>query len=307
MNGQPMKTIDFMRWAPHMMVISLVMTVASLFFIFGKGLNFGLDFTGGTVLEVEYAQAANLDGVRETLAGAGFGNAVVQNFGAAADVLVRIPPRTGEDMQAVGEQVFGVLKAADPGVKLLRSEFVGPAVGDELRDESGVALIIALVAMMLYVAVRFVWRLSVGAVLALFHDAIVTVGFFAATGITFDLTVLAAVLAVIGYSINDTIVVADRIRENFRTVRKGTTAEIINGAVTQTLSRTMMTSLTTLLAVLALFYFGGEAIHGFSLGLLIGIGFGTYSSVFIAGAAMLYLGVSRDDFVVKMEEVDERP
>lgn len=307
MNGQPMKTIDFMRWAPHMTVISLVMTVASLFFIFGKGLNLGLDFTGGTVLEVEYAQAADLDRVRGALVAGGYESAVVQNFGAARNVLVRIPPREGQDLQVVGQEAFGVLKKAEEGVKLVRSEFVGPAVGDELRDESGVALIVALFAMMLYVAVRFVWRLSVGAVLALFHDAIVTVGFFAATGITFDLTVLAAVLAVIGYSINDTIVVADRIRENFRTVRKGTTAEIINGAVTQTLSRTMMTSLTTLLAVLALFYFGGEAIHGFSLGLLIGIGFGTYSSVFIAGAAMLYLGISRDDFVVKMEEVDERP
>lgn len=307
MNGQPMKTIDFMRWAPHMAALSIVMTVAAILFIYFKGLNLGLDFTGGTVLEVEYSRAANLDGVREILGGAGYGDAVVQNFGAAADVLVRIPPREGQDMQAVGEQVFGVLKAADPGVTLLRSEFVGPAVGDELRDESGVALIIALVAMMIYVAVRFVWRLSVGAVLALFHDAIITIGFFAATGITFDLTVLAAVLAVIGYSINDTIVVGDRIRENFRTVRKGTSAEIINGAVTQTLSRTMMTSLTTLLAVVALFYFGGDAIHGFALGLLVGISFGTYSSVFIAGAAMYFLGISRDDFIVKVEEVDERP
>lgn len=307
MNGQPMKTIDFMRWAPHMIVISLVMTLASFFFIFGKGLNLGLDFTGGTVLEVEYAQAANLDQVREILAKGGYESAVVQNFGAARNVLVRIPPREGQDLQAVGQEAFGVLNQADAGIKLVRSEFVGPAVGDELRDESGVALIVALVAMMLYVAVRFVWRLSVGAVLALFHDAIVTVGFFAATGITFDLTVLAAVLAVIGYSINDTIVVADRIRENFRTVRKGTAAEIINGAVTQTLSRTMMTSLTTLLAVVALFYFGGEAIHGFALGLLVGISFGTYSSVFIAGSAMYYLGISRDDFIVKMEEVDERP
>lgn len=307
MNEQPMKSIDFMRWAPHMAVFTIILTVASILFITVKGLNLGLDFTGGTVLEVEYTQAADLDRVRETLGAAGYGDAVVQNFGAASNVLVRIPPREGQELQTTGEAVFGVLKTADAGIALLRSEFVGPAVGDELRDESGVALVIALIAMMLYVAVRFVWRLSVGAVLALFHDAIITVGFFAATGITFDLTVLAAVLAVIGYSINDTIVVADRIRENFRTVRKGTSAEVINGAVTQTLSRTMMTSLTTLLAVLALFYFGGEAIHGFALALLIGIGFGTYSSVFIAGTAMLYLGISRDDFIVKMEEVDERP
>lgn len=307
MNGQPMKTIDFMRWAPHMSVFSVVMTVAAILFIVIKGLNLGLDFTGGTVLEVEYTQVADLDRMRETLAGSGYDDAIVQNFGTAHDVLVRIPPREGQDMQAVGESVYAVLRQVDADVKLLRSEFVGPAVGDELRDESGVALVIALIAMMLYVAVRFVWRLSVGGVLALFHDAIVTVGFFAATGMTFDLTVLAAVLAVIGYSINDTIVVADRIRENFRTVRKGSPAEIINGAVTQTLSRTIMTSSTTLLAVLALFYFGGEAIHNFALALLVGIGFGTYSSVFIAGAAMLYLGVSRDDFIVKMEEVDERP
>lgn len=307
MNEQPMKTVDFMRWAPHMGAFTIVLTVVAILFITFKGLNLGLDFTGGTVLEVEYTQAADLDRVRETLGAAGYGDAVVQNFGAANDVLVRIPPREGQELQTTGEAVFGVLRTADADVTLLRSEFVGPAVGDELRDESGVALVIALIAMMLYVAVRFVWRLSVGAVLALLHDAIITVGFFAATGITFDLTVLAAVLAVIGYSINDTIVVADRIRENFRTVRKGTPAEIINGAVTQTLSRTIMTSSTTLLAVLALFYFGGEAIHGFALALLIGIGFGTYSSVFVAGAAMLYLGISRDDFVVKMEEVDERP
>ena len=189
----------------------------------------------------------------------------------------------------------------------MRTEFVGPAVGEELRDQSGVALLIALGLMMIYVSVRFVWRLSLGAVIALIHDAIIVVGFFALTGYTFDLTVLAAVLAVIGYSINDTIVVGDRIRENFRNVRKGTPAEVINGAITQTLSRTIMTGVSTLLAVVALLLLGGEALFGFSIALLVGVGFGIYSSVYVAGALMLYLGVSRDDFIVKMEEVDERP
>lgn len=305
--SRDVKIYDFMRFAPHMTVLSIVLTVTAVVLIAVKGLNLGLDFTGGTLVEVHYTQEANLPAVREQLAASGYPEAIVQFFGSGRDVLVRVPPADGLAQDKVGEQVFGVLRAADPQVQLNRVEFVGPAVGDELRDQSGLALLAALLVMMGYVAFRFVWKLSLGAVAALFHDAIVTIGFFALTGLTFDLTVLAAVLAVIGYSINDTIVVADRIRENFRTQRGGTPAEVINYSVSQTLTRTMMTSLTTLLAVLALFVFGGEAIHNFALGLLVGIGFGTYSSVFVAGSLMYYLKVSKEDFIVQQPEDDGRP
>lgn len=305
--GQPAKVINFMRLAPWMVTLSAILTLGTLVLLATRGLNLGLDFTGGTVLEVEYQQAVELQGVREILVAGGYGDAVVQNFGTARDVLVRIAPREGTVQQDVGAGLFAVLQAAEPSVVLKRSEFVGPAVGEELRDQSGVALIIALGLMMVYVSVRFVWRLSLGAVIALFHDALIVVGFFALTGYTFDLTVLAAVLAVIGYSINDTIVIGDRIRENFQSMRKGTPADIINASITQTLSRTFMTGVSTILAVVALLFFGGDALFGFSIGLLVGVVFGIYSSVYVAGALMLYLGVSRDDFIVKAEEVDERP
>lgn len=311
MNGQAgnnVRVIDFMRWAPVMVFLSAVLTLGSVGLIVFKGLNFGLDFTGGTVLEVRYPAEAQLDAIRRDLGAAGYGEAVVQNYGSARDVLVRIPPREGVAQDQTTQVVFAAMQVSQPDATLLRSEFVGPAVGEELRDESGVAFLVALGLMMLYISVRFVWRLSLGAVIALFHDAIITIGFFALTGYTFDLTVLAAVLAVIGYSINDTIVIADRIRENFRTQRTGTPAEIINLSITQTLSRTFMTGISTLLAVVSLLFFGGETLSNFSLGMLVGVTFGIYSSVYVAGALMLYLGVSRDDFIVKVvEEVDDRP
>lgn len=301
------RAINFMRFAPYMTGLSIVMTVGAVLLIIFKGLNLGLDFTGGTLLEMRYATEANLDQVRSQLAAAGHEEAIVQSFGTPRDVLVRIPPEKDGDPTKLGTSVFEALQAANPAVELTRTEFVGPSVGEELRDQSGVALLVSLGLMMAFVAVRFVWRLSLGSVLALSHDAIIVLGFFALTGFTFDLTVLAAVLAIIGYSINESIVVADRVRENFRLLRKGTPADIINGAVTQTLSRTVMTSSTTFLSACALFLFGGEAIHNFSIAMMVGVAFGTYSSVFVAASLMWYLGVSRDDFIEKMEEVDDRP
>lgn len=301
------RAINFMRFAPYMTGLSIVMTVGAILLIIFKGLNLGLDFTGGTLLEVRYAQEANLEAIRGQLEAGGHGEAIVQNFGSAQDVLIRIPPEEGSDTKALGDAVFNILKASSPDVQMSRTEFVGPAVGEELRDQSGIALMLSLGLMMAFVAVRFVWRLSLGSVLALSHDAIIVIGFFALTGYTFDLTVLAAVLAIIGYSINESIVVADRVRENFRLLLRGKPADIINGAVTQTLSRTVMTSSTTFLSAAALFFFGGEAIHNFAMAMMVGVTFGTYSSVFVAASLMWYLGVSRDDFIVKMEEVDERP
>jgi len=301
------RAINFMRFAPYMTALSIIMTVGAVLLVTFKGLNLGIDFTGGTLLEVKYAQEANLETVRAQLAAGGHAEAIVQNFGTPRDVLVRIPPDQNQDSKALGTAVFEILRSGSPDLELTRTEFVGPAVGKELRDQSGIALMVALGLMMGFVAVRFVWRMSLGSVLALSHDAIIVIGFFALTGYTFDLTVLAAVLAIIGYSINESIVVADRVRENFRLLFKGTPAEIINGAVTQTLSRTVMTSSTTFLSALALFLFGGEAIHNFALAMMVGVSFGTYSSVFVAASLMWYLGVSRDDFIVKMEEIDDRP
>lgn len=301
------KAINFMRWAPYMTGVSIVMTVAAILLITFKGLNFGLDFTGGTLLEVKYAQEVNLDTLREQLAAAGHKEAVVQNFGTARDVMIRLPPEPGVTQDKTGSDVFATLKGLSPDLQMTRIEFVGPTVGNELRDQSGVALLLSLGIMMLFISVRFVWRLSLGSILALSHDALIVVGFFALTGLTFDLTVLAAVLAIIGYSINESIVVADRIRENFRIQRKGTTQEIINLSITRTLARTIMTGLTTFLSATSLFIWGGDAIHNFALAMMLGISFGTYSSVFVAASLMMYLGVSRSDFIVVAKEIDDRP
>lgn len=302
------RAINFMKLAPYMTGLSIIMTVGAIVLLATKGLNLGLDFTGGTLLEVKYVQEANLEQVRSQLAAAGHHEAVVQSFGTPRDVLIRIPPEVGTDPGKLGTSVGEALQVHSPDMTVSRSEFVGPAVGKELRDASGTALLIALGCMMVFVWMRFVWRLSLGAVLALGHDAIIVIGLFSLFQWTFDLTVLAAVLAIIGYSINESIVVGDRIRENFRILRKGDTPQIINGAVTQTLSRTVMTASTTFLSACALFFWGGEAIHNFALAMMIGVSFGTYSSVFVASSLMMYLGVSREDFVVvKVEEIDDRP
>lgn len=301
------RVINFMGVRHLAFALTVLLTIASLGSLVVKGLNFGLDFTGGTLIELGYEQPVGLEQVRGQLVQAGFTDAVVQSFGATTDVLVRMP---GDDPQ-LGERIASALRNADGGnsVSVKRVEFVGPAVGEELRDQGGLGMLLALGGILVYVAFRFQWKFGLGAVLSLFHDVIVVLGVFSFFQISFDLTVLAAVLAVIGYSLNDTIVIFDRIRENFRMLRKAELLENINISTTQTLLRTMATSVSTLLAVGALMVFGGENLWGFSLALLIGVGVGTYSSVYVAGTLLVWLKLTRDDLIppVVEEEADERP
>ncbi|MDH0213759.1 protein translocase subunit SecF [Stutzerimonas stutzeri] len=301
------RVINFMGVRHVAFALTVLLTVASLGSLVVKGLNFGLDFTGGTLIELGYERPVELEQVRGQLVQAGFTDAVVQSFGATTDVLVRMP---GDDPQ-LGERIASALRNADGGnaVSVKRVEFVGPAVGEELRDQGGLGMLLALGGILVYVAFRFQWKFGFGAVLSLFHDVIVVLGVFSFFQISFDLTVLAAVLAVIGYSLNDTIVIFDRIRENFRMLRKAELLENINISTTQTLLRTMATSVSSLLAVGALMVFGGENLWGFSLALLIGVGVGTYSSVYVAGTLLVWLKLTRDDLIppVVEEEADERP
>jgi preprotein translocase subunit SecF len=290
-------------------VIALVVAASALVL---RGLNLGIDFTGGTLIEVGYQQPVELAQVRSALAGDGFGDALVQRFGTPKDVLIRLAPRQGADSNQLGNKVFAALNSGPSKgeVELRRVEFVGPQVGDELTEDGALAVLVSLLAILVYVAMRFEWRFAVGSVIALAHDVLFTLGVFAVLQIEFDLTVLAAVLAVIGYSLNDTIVVYDRIRENFRKMRKGAPVDIVNNSLNQTLSRTLMTSGTTVMVLLALFFLGGEIIHGFALALLVGIFIGTYSSIYIASAAALMLGVSKADLMPTKKEgevVDDRP
>ncbi|MEC7529683.1 MAG: protein translocase subunit SecF, partial [Pseudomonadota bacterium] len=275
-----------------------------------NSLNWGLDFTGGTLIEVGYEDAANLEGIRAQLNEANFEDAIVQNFGSSQDVLIRIAPRDGVKAVTIGEQVLAALRADGTEVDMRRIEFVGPNVGEELTEQGGLAMLVALLCILVYVAMRFEWRFALGSVSALAHDVILTLGLFSVLQIEFDLTVLAAVLAVIGYSLNDTIVVCDRIRENFRKIRKGEPVEIINISLTQTLNRTIITSLTTVLVLVALFYKGGALIHGFATALLFGVVVGTYSSVYIASSVALALGISKEDLMppqVEKEGADLDP
>lgn len=300
------RVINFMGVRHVAFALTVLLTVASLGSLVVKGLNFGLDFTGGTLIELGYERPVELEQVRGQLVQAGFTDAVVQSFGATTDVLVRMP---GDDPQ-LGERIASALRNADGGnaVSVKRVEFVGPAVGEELRDQGGLGMLLALGGILVYVAFRFQWKFGFGAVLSLFHDVIVVLGVFSFFQISFDLTVLAAVLAVIGYSLNDTIVIFDRIRENFRMLRKAELLENINISTTQTLLRTLATSVSTLLAVGALMVFGGENLWGFSLALLIGVGAGTYSSVYVAGMLLVWLNLTRDDLIPPVvEEVDELP
>lgn len=272
------------------------------------GLNLGLDFTGGTLIEVGYPQSVEIPGIRTALEEAGYGDAVAQHFGTSSEVLIRVAPREGMNSAAISSEILRVLEAQQPGVEMRRVEFVGPQVGDELMEDGGLAMLYALIGIMLYVTLRFEWRLALGTIAAIIHDVIITLGLLSMFRIEFDLTVLAAILAVIGYSVNDSVVVLDRIRENFRRIRRGNTMKIMNISVNQTLSRTLMTSITTLLAVVMLFVLGGPAIHNFSLALIIGVVVGTYSSIYVASAAALSLGVTREDLLPKAkEEVDDRP
>jgi len=303
--------IDFMAKRNLALVLSAIALVLAAAAIGVRGLNLGIDFTGGTLIEVGYQDAVELGAVRNSLAAGGFADATVQRFGTPRDVLIRMPPRESADNNQLGNQVFAALNAdAQGSVELRRVEFVGPQVGDELTEDGALAVLVALLAILVYVAMRFEWRFAVGSVIALAHDVLFTLGLFAALQVEFDLPVLAAVLAVIGYSLNDTIVVYDRIRENFRKLRKGAPVEIVNTSLNQTLSRTLMTSGTTVMVLLALFFLGGEIIHGFALALLVGIFIGTYSSIYIASTAALMLGVSKADLMPTPKEgevMDDRP
>jgi preprotein translocase subunit SecF len=301
---------DFMGKRKLAYAFSATLLLIAIVSIIMRGFNFGIDFTGGTLVEVGYPQGVELTGIRQAMEQNGYADAVVQHFGTASDVLIRIAPREGVSSAQLSDNVFNTLKIQDSGVELRRVEFVGPQVGDELTNDGGLAMIYALIGILIYVALRFEYRLAVGSVAALVHDVIITLGVFSVFQLDFDLTVLAAILAVIGYSLNDTIVVFDRIRENFRAIRKGSPVEVINTSLNQTLSRTLMTSFTTILVLLALFFFGGELIHGFATALLVGIFIGTYSSIYVASAAALALGISKEDLMPVVKEggeIDDLP
>ncbi|WP_341303608.1 protein translocase subunit SecF [Pseudomonas sp. TMP25] len=299
------RTINFMGVRNIAFALTVVLTLVALGSLFTKGLNLGLDFTGGTQIELSYQQPADLSNIRAQLAGAGFGDAVVQSFGATTDVVVRMQ---GNDPD-LGSKVAAALRQAGEQLEVKKVEFVGPQVGEELRDQGGLGLLLALGGVMLYLAFRFQWKFGVGAIVSLVHDVIVTLGILSFFQITFDLTVMAALLAIIGYSLNDTIVVFDRVRENFRVLRKATLIENINISTTQTLLRTMATSISTLMAVGALLMFAGDNLFGFSVALFIGVAAGTYSSVYIANVVLVWLDLTVDDLIppVVEEEVDERP
>ncbi|MEO7387126.1 MAG: protein translocase subunit SecF [Gammaproteobacteria bacterium] len=269
-----------------------------------RGLNFGIDFTGGVLLEVGYAGPANLGDIRSRLGKGGFGDAQVQNFGSARDVMIRVLPRGGVAGRTEAEQIVNILRAGDASVELRRTEFVGPQVGEELSQQGALAGLFAFLLIGLYLAVRFQWKFAVGAMVATFHDPILTLGAFAIFQIPFDLSSLAAVLAIVGYSVNDTVVVFDRIRENFRKIRRGTAEEIMNLSVNETLSRTIMTSFVTLLVVVSMLIFGGETLRGFSIALIIGILVGTYSSIYIASATALALGAAPTDLMPAKKDKD---
>ncbi len=290
-------------------VLSILAIVISIAALSTRGLNFGIDFTGGVLLEVGYLEAADLPQIRQSLALEGFGEAQVQNFGTARDVMIRLLPREGMDSSQLGEEILQVLRASGVDVSLRRAEFVGPQVGEELTESGGLAMLFALLLILGYIMLRFQWKFAVGAVAALVHDVIITLGIFSAFQIPFDLSVLAAILAVIGYSLNDTIVLFDRIRENFRRMRRGTAEAIMNSSINQILGRTLITSTTTLLVLIALVWLGGEAVRGFATALIIGVLVGTYSSIYTAGATALALQVSPVDLMPpkKVEDPDGLP
>ncbi|NIN36896.1 MAG: protein translocase subunit SecF [Gammaproteobacteria bacterium] len=301
---------DFMGVRKPAALISIIFIVIAITSFVVNGLNFGIDFTGGTIVELSYENGVDLEKVRKSLLDTDFRNAVVQYFGTSTDVLIRIPPQQGMNTADISSKLIQLLGTSGDAVQMRRVEFVGPQVGEELREDGGLAMIWALLGILIYVAIRFQTRFSLGAIAALIHDVVITIGFFSIMQMNFDLTVLAAILAVIGYSLNDTIVVFDRIRENFHQMRKATPIEVMNTSINQTLSRTIVTGLTTLLVLIALFVFGGEIIHGFSTALIIGVLIGTYSSVFIASPVTLALGVSRQDLLPVEKEgaqLDELP
>ena len=300
--------INFMGARRIALIFSALIIALSLGSLITRGLNFGLDFSGGYLLEMSYESEADLADIRSALAEEGFENPLVQNFGTVSDVLVRLMPQDVAGDTETRDRVLDTLRAQDPSAELQRFEFVGPQVGDELTEQGGLAMLIALILIFIYVMLRFRWKFAVGTITALVHDVIIVFGFFSISGMSFDLTIVAALLATIGYSLNDTIVVFDRIRENFRVMRRGTSEEIINASINQMLGRTLITSLTTLLVLSCLFLLGGETISGFALALIVGVVIGTYSSIYIASASALALKVSSTDLVPpKREEIDDIP
>lgn len=302
--------IDFMAGRKLAMIFSILLVLTSLGSLATRGLELGIDFTGGTLIEVGYPVPADITKVRAILSDAGFADAVVQNFGTSKELLIRIAPKEGVKSSELSSSVLAALQADEPKIDMRRVEFVGPQVGDELTEDGGLAVIFSLITILLYVSMRFEYRFAIGSVAALAHDVTITLGVFSLLQIEFDLPVLAAILAVIGYSLNDTIVVFDRIRENFRKLRKGTAVEITNISLNQTLARTVMTSLTTMLVLLSLFFLGGEIIHGFATALVIGVVVGTYSSIYVASSTIISLGISKEDLLIPEKEgvdQDETP
>jgi preprotein translocase subunit SecF len=295
-----MTVIPFMKWRWVAVALSAAAMLAAIASLSIKQLNWGLDFTGGTLVEVAYSESADLSAIRTVLDREGYEGAIVVSFGTDRDVLVRLPAGYSDEQGAM--MVDRLRAATDMEIELRRIEFVGPQVGDELRDDGGIAMLTALGLVMLYVAFRFQIKFALGAVIALAHDVIFTLGFFSLTGLEFDLTVLAALLAVVGYSLNDTIVVSDRIRENLRIVRRSSPSEVIDISLSETLGRTLVTSLTTLLVLTALAVMGGEMIFGFAVALLVGVSVGTYSSIYVAATTLLKLGVSKEDVMIPERE-----
>lgn len=296
------RVVNFMGRRKIAAALSLVLLLLSIGSLVVNKLNFGLDFTGGTSIEVAYQESADLDGIRQYLRDNGYPSAVVASFGTDKDVSIRI--QTADPN--VGDAVLERLNEQSEGVKLKSVSFVGPQIGEELRDDGGLGMLFALAVVMAYVAIRFQLKFSVGAVAALAHDVVIVLGVFSVLQLNFDLTVLAAILAVIGYSLNDTIVVSDRIRENFRKIRKGSSEHIINVSLTQTLGRTLITSLTTLMVLLALFFVGGEVIHNFAIALIVGVGVGTYSSIYVAANILLAMNISQEDLLEVEKEGEEQ-
>lgn len=300
-----MLQIDFMAKRKVALVLSVSFLVIAVLSLGTRGLNMGLDFTGGSLLEVGFSQEVDPEEVRGFLEGAGFNNGTVQYFGTNRDLLIRMPPQREVNQSGMGDEIFAALQSQYADVGLRQSNYVGPAVGDELAEDGGLALLTALIVVMIYILFRFTKQFSVGAVVALTHDVLIVLGLFSIFQWTFDLTVLAALLAVIGYSLNDTIVVSDRIRENFRKLRKTSPVDTINLSLNQTLGRTLVTSLTTLFVLLALLFAGGEVIRGFSMALSIGVLVGTYSSIYVAATTLLAMKISREDLLVPERDGEE--
>ena len=301
------KDIPFMRYAIWFNAVSFITFALAVFFLFSRGLHLSVEFTGGTVMEVSYSQPAEVEKIRATVASLGFTDVQVQNFGTSRDVMIRLPAQKGVSTAQQSDKVMGALKAGDPAVQLRRTEFVGPSVGEELAQDGLKALAMVIVGIMIYLALRFEWKYAVAAIIANLHDVIIILGFFAYFQWEFSLSVLAAVLAVLGYSVNESVVIFDRIRENFRRYRKMTTTEIIDNAITSTISRTIITHGSTEVMVLSMLLFGGPTLFYFALALTIGILFGIYSSVFVAAAIAMWLGIKREDLVKASAKKEEDP